>query len=196
MVLPRETPAAPRTTTPPSQCAQSPEQPTCGPRVPRLPGSSRRGHVDRAGIGRHLPPSLLLDKNGSPFSHPPGTPAAVASGRTGVISGAQASIPGVLCWVLSLPWPSPAQPSRCQGVCPLAVPMPHPSGLVYQHHLLLGWFELPPEGRWTVTAPPPGGDLHSGHTPARDQAPAASPPAGPCCCFGRVLSTWNVTLFP
>lgn len=127
---PRETPAAPRTTTPPSQCAQSPEQPTCGP-CPRPPGSSRRGHVTGAGTGRHLPPSLLRDKNGSPSPHPSGTPAAVASGRTVVISGAQASIPGVLCWVLSLPWPSPRQPSRCQGVCPLAVPMPHPSGLVY-----------------------------------------------------------------
>ena len=60
-----------------------------------------------AGTGRHLPPSLLRDKNGSPSPHPSGTPAAAALGRTVVTSGAQASIPGVLCWVLSLPWPSP-----------------------------------------------------------------------------------------
>ena len=123
---PRETPAAPCTTTPPSPRAQSSTQSTCGP-WPRPPGSSLQGHLAGAGTGRRLPPSLLPDKDSSPSPRPSGTPAAAASGRTEVTSGALASIPGVQCRVLSLPWPSPIQPPRCRVSVPWLCPCPAPA---------------------------------------------------------------------
>lgn len=122
-------PRSTRTTTPPSQCAQSPEQPTCGP-CPH-PRQLSKGHVTGLGLDATPSPSLLRTRT-QPFSSPlVRHPSCCGLGQNGSHLRSPGLHPGVLCWVLPCLGLAPdSRPGAKVSVLWLC-PCPTPAGLVY-----------------------------------------------------------------